>query len=201
MSLTRKYGCHTTRSRSSSVASATAELTWSESEPALPGPSSISNADDFLQLGQPPEPSGPNFFVIGVCLMDSTFFENFVCNTKTCKQLLDIKDIRSFTVDKLWGCVTLFCQSCATETRITTVKESKETQARFITAVDTTGVLVSKAAELFLCNDLLPPHFYKIVSKNKEHGNAALIVAEESVDRALVAEPIHNGGITLQPYW
>ena len=138
---------------------------------------------------------------IGVCLMDSTFFENFVCNTKTCKQLLDIKDIRSFTVDKLWGCVTLFCQSCATETRITTVKESKETQARFITAVDTTGVLVSKAAELFLCNDLLPPHFYKIVSKNKEHENAALIVAEESVDRALVAEPIHNGVITLQPYW
>ena len=27
VSLTRKYGCHTTRSRSSSVASATAELT------------------------------------------------------------------------------------------------------------------------------------------------------------------------------
>ena len=70
-----------------------------------------------------------------------------------------------------------------------------------ITAVDTTGVLVSKAAELFLCNDLLPPHYHKIVSKNKEHENTALKVAEESVDRALVAEPIHNGGITLQPYW
>ena len=106
VSLTRKYGCHTTRSRSSSVASATAELTWSESEPALPDPSTISNADDSLQLDQPLEPNGPKFFDSGVCLMDSTFFENFVCNTKTCKQLLDIKDIRSFTVDKLWGCST-----------------------------------------------------------------------------------------------
>ena len=63
--LTRKYVCHTTRSRSSSVASATAELTWSESEPALPGPSSISSADDSLKLTSLRSQVGQNFLSSG----------------------------------------------------------------------------------------------------------------------------------------
>ena len=46
-------------------------------------------------------PPDPPYFDAGVCLMDSSFLSNFKCTY--CKLWLEVENVRSFTVDRLWG--------------------------------------------------------------------------------------------------
>ena len=69
---------------------------------------------------------------------------------------------------------------------------------RYITAVDTSGVLVSKAAQLFLCNDLLPPNYHYNMKNDGAYKNIALKVTENSLNRAMIAETNIDGGLSVR---
>jgi hypothetical protein len=96
------------------------------------------------------------------CMMDKSFFEHFVrCE---CNQWLAVKNIQSFTVNNLWGTVTVKCEICDIKNSLTTVITPKKTTAKYVSSVDAVGTFVSKAEKLFLCDDMLPPRYQYIIN-------------------------------------
>ena len=133
-----------------------------------------------------------------VCLMDKSFFENFACHH--CHNFLEVKDLISFSVNNLWGLVNVKCRACSNESCLTTVKNTQETTARYLSAIDSVGCLVSKTDKLFLCNDLLPPSYHHARAKAKDIDHASSKVATQSIDKALKEESDANdrGNLTVR---
>ena len=143
-------------------------------------------------------PPDPPYFDAGVCLMDSSFLSNFKCTY--CKLWLEVKNVRSFTVDRLWGVAKVFCEPCDTEVDVETVRDHCTTRKTFHASVDVCGMMLSKAENLFLSNNLLPPHCNRVGKKlSDDIETAALTVAEDSVNKVLQNEPLlPDGGICVR---
>ena len=138
------------------------------------------------------------YFDTGVCLMDSNFLSKFKCTY--CKEWLELKNMQSFTIDKLWGVAKIYCGSCDFVVEIETVKDKCATRRTFHASVDVCGMVVSKAENLFLANNLLPPHCNRAGKKiSEEIETAAFKVAEGSVNRVMRDEPLlPDGGICVR---
>ena len=133
----------------------------------------------------------PPYFDAGVCLMDSSFLSNFKCTY--CKQWLEVRNVRTFTVDRLWGVAKVFCEPCDTEVNVETVRDHCTTRKTFHASVDVCGMMLSKAQNFLFANDFIPPHCNRV---SDDIETAALTVAEESVDRVLKVESVHRSIIS-----
>ena len=139
----------------------------------------------------------------GKCIMDISFLSNFKC--KECCSWLRVQDVQKFTTAHFWGTVHTSCNSCGHLNILYTVADTKETQLRYIAAVDSCGVFVRKAEELFLCNDLVPPNYHMFMNYQStlrdDMEEAALDVAKSSLSRALEEESAlypEGSGITVR---
>ena len=93
------------------------------------------------------------------CFLDKSFFDCFKCHK--CGEWLEIKNVRSFSVNNLWGSLEIECTKCYTKCHLTTVENPQATIARYLSSVDAVGEFVSTSEKLFLCNALLPPRYHQ----------------------------------------
>ena len=123
----------------------------------------------------------------GVCFLDSSFFHKFKCCQ--CQGWLEMKNVVSLIINKLWGKVTVFCKFCKIHTSVSTVDKPEETITRYAAAIDVTGMMVKKAEAFMLCNNIYPPTYHKI-SENVQNSVDKSIeeAATLSVERALIQE-------------
>ena len=102
-------------------------------------------------------------------------------------------------VNNLWGVVGVKCESCKKDTNVKTLADSKATTDRYVSSVDSVGYLVTKAAKLFLTNDLLPPSYHHAKRMQGRMTVASETVAELSLERVMKEEShASDGGLSVR---